>query len=466
MSSLTVVWKVLYCRGVNYVRGTSIMKYYYSIANIFSSSRISKAVTLSLSIVCFFEILGSCSLASSTSNAIGSYYTDGNQYETSNFYANAYISNDSNTLIKEKVNKYTTMNDDLGNTLGGKDGSRKIYNTIIIKTRKKSTDGTKTSRYKRKTILNNSDTYKTDYTSNENKITFTGNNRDFRSMHDKYNSKRKFGPFMKTTPDGWYVYALGSFSFSTPSELSINALDANGNRTEYGIVSAATTNTRWSGGNFGGTLGMKAYFNKDKVAVFISPELFYSNLNINSGNTVYNSRQHIDSYVDPTTGKAGIDLNLPVDLSLKPKSIFGGSLRLGTTFFNTISVFGKVNLGAMLANISVSPRADAIDWETIGPDISKETREAIENEYRSRRSEAYNRLFLMYGFGCGVEFTAYNQHLIIRLDYDYNFVNEVVHLNGTAYRRITDGSQRLDDGDKWKMNVHFGTIKLSVGFAI
>ena len=420
-------------------------------------------------------------------DVISSYYTDNGKYETSNFYANASvsISNDSNSLIKEKVNKYITTgtnNSRSGNAysknnkypLDDNTGSKKIYNTIIIKTKKTNNNSN------RKAIPNNyviDDVYKTNHINeiknniNKNKITYTNGNKNNiftkSSTRDSFESKTKsrFAPFAKTTPDGWYVYALGSFAFLSPSNLSIKALDANNNVTNYGIVSDSAINTRWASGDFGGILGAKFYLNRNKVAAFIAPEMFYSSTNLSSGNTVYNSKQHINNYVDPVDQRTGIDLNLPVDLFLKPKSVFGGSLRFGVTFLNTISVFTKVNLGAMLANINVSSRANAIDWDAIGI-VDPDTRAKIIDEYSQKGAERYNKLLLMYGFGCGIELTAYNQHLILRLDYDYNIIDSVFKLNGTAYGRITDGTQKLDDGDKWKTKIRFGTIKLSIGFAI
>ena len=189
-------------------------------------------------------------------DVISSYYTDNGKYETSNFYANASvsISNDSNSLIKEKVNKYITTgtnNSRSGNAysknnkypLDDNTGSKKIYNTIIIKTKKTNNNSN------RKAIPNNyviDDVYKTNHINeiknniNKNKITYTNGNKNNiftkSSTRDSFESKTKsrFAPFAKTTPDGWYVYALGSFAFLSPSNLSIKALDANNNVTNYG----------------------------------------------------------------------------------------------------------------------------------------------------------------------------------------------------------------------------------------
>ena len=67
---------------------------------------------------------------------------------------------------------------------------------------------------------------------------------------------------------------------------------------------------------------------------------------MNQNSILYNSRQFTLAYTgykDYTHFTYGQTYVLPVEFIAQPKYILGGSLRLGLTIWNTISIFAKAN---------------------------------------------------------------------------------------------------------------------------
>jgi hypothetical protein len=80
------------------------------------------------------------------------------------------------------------------------------------------------------------------------------------------------------------------------------------------------------------------------------------------------------------------------------------------------------------------------------------------------------KLTMLYGFGAGVEFGFWNQHFIIRADYDHYF-SSIRFKTENRYARIADAAPITDNitgtenNTSWKTRSSFGTLRITLGLA-
>ncbi|GEM_PF-5876589 len=439
-------------------------------------------------------------------NAVSTYYTD-NDYESTSIYADIRTEN-----INDNKKTLTISSQKTTNTSNNE--PKKIYNTIIVKGPSNKQKAEKKvikeepaiksapvqeKQPKQEATKKVDDKKNTSTQKNEeNKITAVG--EFFKTLIN-----RASNPFYQKKNDSWYVYALINYGVSSKGNLELSA-QQDQQETSTAKTSSISSKTGWEGSGFGFTAGLKTYLTKTHVSIFLSPEVFYSNLNLNQNSVVYNSKQWSDAVAvinkDGVATSYGASYILPVEVSIKPQYIFGGSVRIGLTFLNTISVFGKASIGGTKSSLSLKPRSDLIDWDShFGENVSEKLKNDtinnvvadITNPYLERydpetdafittneanptflKNEEYsNKLSLTYGLGVGAEVTLWNQHLVMRVDYDHYFVSGSISTKGTKYPRMeaqtqtvsasNTGITNIDSGTKWKAKNNFGMFKFSVG---
>ena len=418
------------------------------------------------------------------------YYAD--DYSSSSVYAAVADNNINNDI---KTIKNTTKDSNVVTKKTTSHEGRKVYNTIIIKSNKaKSEDNTTNKAAKIATPTNDAMTpaVKSEPTMETIKPFSTGMQKveaERRSSVADRSKKLNFmskikNPSYKTTTDKWYLYTLASISATIPGASS--RLNPHMDNIETGATTTEekSIHTPFKYSGMGFTVGGKFYFSEEPQ-LFISPEFFYSKLDLGVTESMYTTK-HMQYGVagygtnDTTTATKYYPVNLPVYVQIKPKDLFGGTIRGGVTLANMFSVFAKVSIGGMRSNFALTPNANSIDWNNGLANLTTQQRADVLTSLTNEQSAAYageefhkNKMSVLYGIGLGAELTLWNQHLIIRADYDHYFTNSTITLNGTAYPRSTaqvnkvsadsDGTRTTSSGREWKNKMHFGIIKFSIG---
>ncbi len=372
-----------------------------------------------------------CALHSKSAVAVNSYYTE-NDYEKTSAYAG--ITEKENIDIND-ISKPEKVQDNK---------ARKVYNTIII--RRKNGNLHQQQNQKIKEIP---------------EVTVKPVN-EVNDRLEEYNKRKKtslnFDNFFKTTPDRFSVYALVGYSISLVNNSKVNAVHS-ANSALDNSFSPLSFSTVTKGSGFGFITGIKIYLNKSKFAFFLSPELFYNNLNLSNNNFSYNSAHNYKFEAGDV--KEMIE-NIPAEVSVKTKEMYGTSLRFGFTLMNMFSFYGKASIGGMRHGISSGLNVNGVN----NPAARQQWSNPDNDNYISSMSQTINKTLLFYGFGGGFEVGFLNQHIIIRLDYDHYFGSGIFSLNGD-FSRIAKSERGNDisEGTKWKMKNNFGIAKLTVGLA-
>lgn len=416
------------------------------------------------------------------------YYAD--DYSSSSVYASV-ADNGVNNDLKTTKNTEKKQNAVIKKALSNE--GRKVYNTIIIKTGgEKSRNNTTNKAEKVKTTQEIvTPAVKSEPQLEVVKPVSTGMQKAEanKTTSVSANSKKwafigSVNPFYKQTTDKWYLYALASLSANVP--LSSSHLNPRADNIEVGAnaMEEKSINTPFKYSGIGVTAGGKFYISNEPQ-LFVSPEFFYSKLDVGTTESVYTTK-HMQYGVagygphDTTTATQYYPVYLPVYIQTKPKDMFGGTLRGGITFANTFSLFVKGSIGGMRSDFALTPNANSIDWSNGFANLSSQQRSDIIESLSNERSDAYageefhkNKMSVLYGVGLGAELTLWDQHVIVRLDYDHYFTNSTITLNGSAYPRATaqvnnvsidsDGTRISSSGREWKNKMHFGIIKFSVG---
>ena len=382
--------------------------------------------------------------------ASGYYYTD-SDYERSSTYAGITDNNSIKTVNINNTKKdvvYTTQDKD----------AKKVYNTIIVRTKKKQ-DITKAERQVpvEKTIIQTiPEVTVKPAKQEEKKDTKTNIAKKIREM---------VRPFRQKTPDDWYLYALGGYTMAFPKQIKMS----NTNQTDDMMK-------KMSG--FGFTAGIKIYLNNDKIALFIAPEAFYNKLNLGQVDFAYKAK--VLAFVDDTTyapsptSHHDAAFPVPAKMAIKTKDMFGGAFRIGFTIMNVLSFYGKASIGTLRHTINGSLDTDVnkVDWDvTLGgvTDITDKTNmiDKILEQWNNPAAKYYlgsksfsdSKHTLLYGIGAGIELGMWNQHFIMRLDYDHYFGLGTVKINSYYVPWNSNSATKI------KIRSSFGVLKLSAGIA-
>ena len=441
-----------------------------------SNKFLALSILFSLSLSIFFY-----SLQNNSAKATNTYYTDNyDNYEASSIYADVVNSDKKTSLQEESV---ITTKKRTRRTSKNNKNARKVYNTIIIKTKKNENKA-------EKIIPIQEEIEETSVSEKRQKLN-TQKNAEEKTFREEFNEKIKSiadylaHPFRQTEPDLWYVYALGGYAVSTPFDITISSVNSSSDiGSDY-----MNADFNWKTGGASIISGFKVYLSQTKIAVFIGPEFFWTKLNMKTTKTSYQSYQTVSLPVTNTgtAVESGIfsdmkefQQNVPVIMQTTPKDIIGGSLRLGLTFFNTFSVFGKANFGVLRSDIALSPDLDNITWKAPFAGSSKHQNSAMNKWKNAESTKLKNEYYgskssFTYGFGAGIEFSMWNEHLTFRVDYDHYWTNGTFSLYGTQYQRAssvsnTTATTGLADGEsntgiKWKAKTNFGTIRISAGIS-
>ena len=385
--------------------------------------------------------------------AVNSYYTE-DDYKRTSTYASVYDDSKKNTVIDKENVKSTSKVVQDGNV-------KKIYTTIIVKSKrnKNTTPVVATPLPEKK-----------QQEKQIPEITVKPVNEEYRN-ENFFSSKKKSNDsifkkiFQKETPDKFYTYALGGYSVSLSNTLKINAMS--GTRVDYDFPTLSSSAVK-KGVGFNFIVGSKIYLNQNKFAVFIAPELFYNKLNDANNNEFGYNSEHIASFV-PTGQQAPqeVSIKTPTKMSIQTKDMFGGSIRLGFTMLNTISLFGKASIGGTRYNINSSLNLNGTDWAGAGIVDPNMQQEIIDEQWTDPTSRYYintkngsslSKTILTYGLGFGIELNFFNQHLIIRADQDWWF-GSGTFLTGSGF------SVKADERTTFRIRNKFSTTKITIGIA-
>ena len=272
-------------------------------------------------------------------------------------------------------------------------------------------------------------------------------------------------PFRQKTPDDWYLYALAGYTMTFPKNMKME----NTNQT-YDMMK------KMSG--FGFIAGIKIYLNNDKVALFVAPEMFYNNLKLGQSDFDYKAR--VLAMYDDTTNHAStsplrdVAFPVPATTTIKTKDMFGGTFRIGFTIMNVVSFYGKASIGSVryAINSSLDVDVNKVDWDAVLSGVTDAgKRENLINNaldewnnpnakhYLGSKSFSGSKHAILYGIGAGVELGMWNQHFILRVDYDHYFSSALVKID-SYYVPWSSGSTT-----KIKIKNSFGILKVSAGIA-
>lgn len=417
--------------------------------------------------------------------ASSAYYND-NIYESSSTYAS--IDESSNNIIKE-IDDITT--NETMRTKTVQDGkTKKIYNTIIVKTKKNKKKAEKVQQKatekdeekEDKEIEKKIDKYIEEEEVEEEK-------QEKKQKLSKLDTLRYYIDSTRVKrPDPWYLYAAFGYTLGLPKSLEASAVWDNTETQDerYNSISASGT-SRINGWGF--TAGIKKYVNRNVFAFYIALETFYNRLSLNDLSFQYNTKQQALFYntsepipVAPGWAVYQTNIKIPATINIAPKSVFGGSMRIGLTLINLVSIFGKINIGGMNYMITSSINFNDFSMSDVVSGAGTKNAQIKERlvkdwEYMYKNaSETFKSMAFTYGFGGGVELTLWNQHLLIRVDYDQYFTSNTISVN-KLFARATNGTIQgdadaldtqdkitsKDYGNKWKIKNSFGILKLVVG---
>lgn len=378
------------------------------------------------------------------------YYTD-SDYERSSTYAGITDDNSIKTVNINNTKKdvvYTTQDKD----------AKRVYNTIIVRTKKKQ-DTIKAERQVpvEKTIIQTiPEVTIKPAKQEEKKDTKTNIAKKIREM---------VRPFRQKNPDDWYLYALGGYTMAFPKHIKM----ANANQTNDMMK-------KMSG--FGFTAGIKIYLNNDKIALFVAPEAFYNKLNLGQVDFAYKAR--VLALMRDTTDLSSpsplrdVAFPVPTETTIKTKDMFGGAFRIGLTIMNAVSFYGKVSVGTLKYGINSSLNTDInkVDWDAVLGGIADATdktnaKNNVLDQWNDPNAKYYlgskhfsaSKHALLYGIGAGVELAMWNQHFIMRVDYDHYFSSGTLTLDSSYVPWDSSSNTKI------KVRSSFGILKLSAGIA-
>ena len=279
-------------------------------------------------------------------------------------------------------------------------------------------------------------------------------------------------PFRQTAPDGWYLHALIGYVAGFQKNTSVSAV-AGLNESIDNVAYNVSSGVKYSNG-FGAIVGATLYLNKNsKMSLFVSPEFFYSRLNLQQQSFSYNTGQEaIVSTAGAGTGVVPQVFKVPASLHVNTRNMYGFNFRFGLTFVNTVSIFGKASIGGLDHVVESSLNLNQTDWSIFNTLSSVERAAQITNVktswnnkngnyYIGNTSTSKRKAQLMYGVGIGVETSFWNHHVLIRLDYDYYMSNGTVQLNNIFNRYATNNANT--DRNRWKIKSRFSVFKITFG---
>lgn len=383
--------------------------------------------------------------------AVNSYYTE-DDYKKTSVYASV---DDSNKKVTSKRNiKSSSKVIQDGNT-------KKIYTTIIVKSKKNKSPAVapvpapikqQKKQIPEVTVKPVNEKHKDEDFFSSKKKNFS-NNDFFKKM------------FQKETPDKFYIYALGGYSVSLSNTLKINAMS--GSKVDYDFPALSSSAAK-KGVGFNFVVGSKIYLNQNKFAVFIAPELFYNKLNGANNNEFDYDSKHTASFIPyGQQNPQEVSVKTPTKMSVKTKDMFGGTVRLGFTMLNAVSLFGKASIGGTRYGINSSIDINNADWSGAGINDKNMQQEIIDEQWTDSESKYYintkngsslSKTALTYGLGFGIELNFFNQHLIIRADQDWWF-GSGTFLSGSGF------SIKTDEKTTFRIRNKFSTTKITVGIA-
>ena len=396
------------------------------------------------------------------------YYQD-NVYEKSNAYA----------VVSEKSNDGKDKNSNTKTKVVSDGKTKKIYNTIIIKRKKQPSafninntstiTPTKAERLQQTTPTT---------PSSIPEITVKPVNTTLPTLTAK--SKKKgimdqladfTAPLKQTTPDNWYLYAVAGYTISFQKSTVVSAIYSNSERLDDSFQQTTSTGLK-KGNGFGFIVGAKVYLNTHKTfSVFISPEFFYDNLRLSQHQFAYTTQQPATIPDTSTFGNTmkTIQADVPGRLSTQTRDMYGFSLRLGFTLVNTLSFHAQASLGAINHKVYTNILPEQTNWSSFAVDALSDNAKnnLIDIFSADGTSNSFRKTNLLYGFGGGLELGLWNQHFLIRIDYNHYFGNGTFTVEEKFARKDTSttANDTEIDGDKWKIKNSFGVLKLSFGLS-
>ena len=435
-----------------------------------------------------------------------------NNYSQSEVYASAQQSKkkNKNTYDDAEVNMYSDASKTSSKTttssknnitsnsyvVEGGEGGKKIYNTIIVKTNKNTKNQSKAVKTTNKKTKQKQVIVEEEATDEEEPVKVVKKKRTKKVREDYDNepmspeeraeldeeqiekNKRKkteeeideeFVSETKkkrkkhnrdTTPASWYVYALGGYSMTIPFWSSFE--------TNYANVDVKDKFPTAHGYHF--AIGAKFY----SWHFFFSPEFLYQRFDTNiykKENETTNETETINKihriyYVDlegyeDITSKTTTttNINTRVDIS----HMIVGGVRVGFTIGNSVSIYGRGNVGLINVRVQSSyvyNQITTIDnyYRQLYGDYENQQIDRIETEGTSHLQNQYskNNWNMVYGLGGGLEFALLRQHIFFRLEYDYYWL---------VKSSITLPYKDAEGNDKLTYKGNFGTILFSLGVA-
>ena len=410
-------------------------------------------------------------LTSSAKIASTEPYYYNNDYEKSNIYA-ALATKQSSTTTTKKESTITNTNK-----------TKKVYNTIIIRRKKpqpqqniitepiqQTTTISKTQEAVQSNTIEAAPAVQSQpiivpqvTVKPLNNISTTTNKQSImQALADGTN------PFKNKSPDGWYLYAMGGYTVSFQKKTIISAI-ATEAATQISGLEMTTSHGLKKGNGFGFTVGAKIYLNTHKtLALFISPEFFYNSANLAENAFVYQTSQtgYLENVITKQRNQYQIDV--PSSLTADAKHMYGFTFRLGFTVYNSLSFFAKASLGGISHVINSAIYVNNATWPENFTDYHKQTITTQWNtpdasNYIKQSDTQKGKTLLLYGVGGGIELSLWNQHFLIRLDYDHYFGNGTFTINKIYARKESENSTAT--GDAWKIKNSFGILKLTFGFS-
>ena len=472
--------------------------------------------TVVVSLVVLF--MNSFSMAYPTGASASNFYYLDNDYESSSVYASVEPTDQikiqkpkqSNEAGEDEdqdqdgtgVDNNANVDDDDseydGYEYGNKnEKSKKVYNTIIIRT--KSSNANKQNNKSKKiqpdkaekVMVKREEVAKPEEVEDEkNKEEKTNNNKKKKKKKATTMDKIKYyaDPLRQKKPDSFYVYGMFGYTMTIPHKIIVNAAYEENELKNDAYTSIEVTGDKRFGG-WGFDVGIKVYLNKNTFAFFLAPEVFYNRLFINDFTYSYEtSKKGIvysalpEDYHGTENGYSSYDVSFPIptNVSVTPQSLFGGSLRFGFTISNFMSFYVKGNLGAIKENITANLLYDDTKinvYSNNGGAVAGRIRDSVLAEWRRDGFDepfSVNKFIFMYGGGVGFEIHLWNQHFTIRCEYDQYIANGVVQFSDIFARSLEGYAEeaggitnvKLENiGTKWKINNSFGILKISAGLS-
>ena len=399
--------------------------------------------------------------------AAPSYYND-NRYERSSIYANVSTDESVKNIVQNATNRVNTQS----STKTIQDGkTKRVYNTIIVKTKKN----------KAEKIVNNDTTAITKIQPLQ--VKKVGDEKDPKEKTLMQKIQDYTNVFRQTTPDSFYFYGVIGYAMSMPRSIITTAIYEN-NELPDNQFNRIRVDGHNKGSGFGIIAGMKTYFNRNKIAIFFSPEVFYNRISVFTNSLNYNTLGS-SWYTDTTPSednqamerRVDVSVKVPASLKVQPKDMMGLSLRMGITIANFLSIFAKASLGGSYYQISQAVHPRGINWgvdNLTANNIATLTRNLSfsDGSFYNDIGDTSNKkkLTMLYGFGVGVELGFWNQHFIIRADYDHYFSsirfkteNRYARIADTA--AITDNITGTENNTSWKTRSSFGILRVTLGLA-